>query len=50
MLPYGGMTRIRFIGYDLNRKTGTPAIFFCFLYFFSTSSTSYSFFQYFPVK
>ena len=26
MLPYGGITRIRFIGYDLNRRqAGTPA-------------------------
>jgi hypothetical protein len=27
MLPYGGITRIRFIGYDLNRQfaAGTPA-------------------------
>lgn len=44
MLPYGGIARVRFNGYDLNRTafmSGTPAYFRReYSYFFATSSTS----------
>ena len=42
-LPYGGINRIRFIGYDL-RGNGNHN------YFLSASFTSYRRFQYLPVK
>ena len=50
MLPYGGITRIRFIGYDLNRRAaGTPANIIIPNYSFSLSFISYKRFQYLPV-
>ena len=57
-LPYGGINRVRFIGYNLSRSPGTPACgYVCpgyrrdsvFIYF-SVSRISYSFGQYFPVR
>ena len=41
-LPFGGITRIRFNGSDLNQDFSRYPRFFCtrIYYFFSTSSTS----------
>ena len=58
-IPYGGINRVRFIGYNLSRFPGTPACgyvcsrippgFGVFAYF-SVRRISYNFGQYFPVR
>ena len=47
MRPYGCITSIRFIGYDLS-PSRAPLRYD--IYFLSTSFTSYSFGQFFPVR
>ncbi len=53
-LPFGGIIRIRFNGYDLNRSGCSGqypcCLYYLQIYYFSTNFTSYSRFQYFPVR
>ncbi len=48
-VPFGGITRIRFLGYDLSPERAPPLLFVDKTYFFS-SLISYILFQFFPVR